>query len=1023
MNSCALPSEQAHQLPSYAHSPPSLRLHSRLASPPYSPQSPVRRKPVPRGPSSVVSPVGTQTPDQSPRQLYSDSEYSPPPDTDRSIKLGITSPAPFDLPTSDSGEFVVRDLDRYPHGDSPSLAQRSWVLSPSGEVDIRIQQPSPHPYLPSPLVPNSSHARVRSDSSLSRSNTPEQASEPNRRASSIMASLPHAAPNLNLPEGSYRTHSPSTSDVTDEMSKPRSPNGRFTSFFRWGSTSEQGGSSSTSVSDRGPSPVPSPKTVVAHSTSPSSRSIPPAIDIPLANARLPTGLHSDSGVSLAPPTPSSYEAIEEEVRLVSADLAASIRREMDLEDLVERLQAEAAERNGEGKRTSDYFSDAGSSTRYLDIETKVEVDVEKLTRKAEQEKSQVRVELLGKIQEERQRRKAMESRVRDLEEQVARRQSAQFLATDTSGRIKELEVTLDEAKRRLADERQMKENYEDLLTALRGELEEHRNERDNLRDEIVPQLRARMEGLESEASELQKLMYEHSRMQQELLNLKNENASLASTVRNQTRQSHRFSVPASGFATPTSAGPGLPMILNLRDKETLVEKVKDIEEQRDALHAALKSLRERQKYESRMAKERIRVLEAERDKALQQTNRRYGKDREMRSLRREMERLRQRADDALEQKFTCERGLGTLKMDLEKAEQETSSLRALLQEHDVLVSKHTELQDSHTRLSKQVSQLKQEISGEGVVSLSLQQAYRDLQDIHARTLARLGEVEADGTDLSSDLSDREQRFSQAHEESQRAIERLRQSVAQAEAERDTAQVEAEAYRKRSESLAGSEKKHMAEERNLSMQLRLSTERIAELVVQVQAQLESNNALRDRLADAIGRGEEEQKISAKRINELQGRLKELEDRVLEAQQETEDAVAKHEQEINQLKETHTSQLRRLKSSALRSPSQFGPRSPLLSPHLKSPKLEWTGSRKSGSSIPDEAKVEFLEKRVQELEEALVQADNEMAEVVSKMNMAQIEVLELQCERDDAMRQTRRLQADIAAERVKYLESMQ
>jgi len=235
-----------------------------------------------------------------------------------------------------------------------------------------------------------------------------------------MASSPHAAPNLNLPEGSYRTHSPSASDVTDETSKPRSPNSRFTSFFRWGSTSEQGGSSSTSVSDRGPSPLPSPKTVVALSTSPSNRSVPPAIDIPLANARLSAGLHSDSGVSLAPPTPSSYEAIEEEVRLVSADLAASIRREMDLEDLVERLQAEAAERNGEEKRTSDYFSDAGSSTRYLDIETKVEVDVEKLTRKAEQEKSQVRVELLGKIQEERQQRKVMESRVKDLEEQVAR---------------------------------------------------------------------------------------------------------------------------------------------------------------------------------------------------------------------------------------------------------------------------------------------------------------------------------------------------------------------------------------------------------------------------------------------------------------------------------------------------------------------------------------------------------------------------------------------------------------------------
>lgn len=535
----------------------------------------------------------------------------------------------------------------------------------------------------------------------------------------------------------------------------------------------------------------------------------------------------------------------------------------------------------------------------------------------------------------------------------------------------------------------MKENYEDLLSALRGELEEHRNERDNLRDEVVPQLRARMEGLESEASELQRLMYEHSRMQQEFLNLKNENASLASTLRNQSRQSRRYSQPPSGYATPTTPP------VTFKDKETLVEKVKDIEEQRDALHAALKSLRERQKYESKKAKDRIKALEAERDKALQtQSNRRYGKDREMKTLRREMDRLRQRADDALEQKFMCERGLGTLKMDLEKAEQETSSLRVLLQEHDALVSKHTELQDSHTRLSMQVSQLKQEISGEGA-SMSLQQAYRDLQEIHTRTLARLGQVEADGSDIYSDLADRERRLSEAHEESQRAIAKLRQSVAQAEAERDSAQVEAEAYRKRSESLQQAEVKQIAEERSIGMQLKLSTERIAELAAQVRVQLESNNALRERLADAIGRGEEEQKMSARRINELQGRLKELEDKLLDAQQQTEDAVARHEEEVKQMKETHTSQLRRLKASTLRSPP---PKSPLLSPHLNSPKLQWTAVRRgSNGSIPDEVRVENLEKRVEELENALLQADNEMAEVVGKMNTAQIEVLELQSER--------------------------
>lgn len=576
-----------------------------------------------------------------------------------------------------------------------------------------------------------------------------------------------------------------------------------------------------------------------------------------------------------------------------------------------------------------------------------------------------------------------------------------------------MEIALEEARRRLAEERQMKENYEDLLTALRGELEEHRNERDNLRDEIVPRLRARVEGLESEASELQKLQYEHSRMQQELLNLRtesaehsrmqqellnlrSENASLAaSAMRTQvsaSRQSVRLSRPSSMFGSPTLAQSSTPLPLSLKDKESLVEKVKDIEEQRDALHTALKSLHERHRFESKRARERIKALEVERDKALQQSNRRYGKDREMTSLRKEMDRLRHRADEALEQKYMCERGLGTLKMDLEKAEQETATLRTLLQEHDSLVSRHTELRDSHIRLSKQVSQLKHEHIGEET-SLSLQQAYHDLQDIHERSLARLDELEVKGNDLSDDLSDRERRLSEAHSESQQAIEKLRQTVAQAEAERDEAQVEAEAYRKRAETLQDAEKRQLTEERVLGVQLKVSAERIGELAAQVRIQLESNNALRDRLAEAIDRGEEDQRLSARKINDLQNRLRDLEDKVIEAQTQTEEAVARHEEEVRQLKETHTTQLRRLKSSALKSPTQLGLKSPLL----RSPKLEWAGFRKHPQSIPDSSRIEFLEKRVEELEAALVLADNEMAEVVGKMNFAQIEVMELQSER--------------------------
>lgn len=124
---------------------------------------------------------------------------------------------------------------------------------------------------------------------------------------------------------------------------------------------------------------------------------------------------------MRPLTPTSVEAIEEEVRIVSADLAASIRREMDLEDLVERLQSEAAERNSEGggRRTSDYFSDAGTPVRLLDLDVKPDYDIEKMMRKAEQEKAQLRLEMFGKVQDERERRKVLEAHARDLEDKIA----------------------------------------------------------------------------------------------------------------------------------------------------------------------------------------------------------------------------------------------------------------------------------------------------------------------------------------------------------------------------------------------------------------------------------------------------------------------------------------------------------------------------------------------------------------------------------------------------------------------------
>jgi hypothetical protein len=582
-------------------------------------------------------------------------------------------------------------------------------------------------------------------------------------------------------------------------------------------------------------------------------------------------------------------------------------------------------------------------------------------------------------------------------------------------------VALEEAKRKLAEERLMKENFEDLLATLKEELEASRNERDNLRDEVVPQLRARVEGLEAEASDLQKLMYEHSRMQQELESLKNENATLAAAIREKSQMEIQSPIQIQGAeqarvlqpqlvqihtgvgnrqslasrfgtpGTPTDGAPAVSLPLNPKDRESLAERLKDVELQRDSLHKALKLLRDRQQLEAKKSKERIKALEQERDRALHPTVKRQGRDKEMSALRREVDRLRQRADDALEQKFVCERSLGTLKMDLEKAAQETSTLRVLLQEHDDLIAQHEELQESHQRLSREVSELKQG-DVKASQSVSLQQAYKDLQSLHERSLARLEELENRPVDPSY-VSERERALSEANEESQRAIKELRKSLTNAEVDRDSAKVEAEAYRKRAESLQRSETLHLQEERNLAAQLRISSERVEELAAQVRAQLASNENLRERLAECIERGEQEQLASAKKINDLQDKLRQLEDKLLEAQQQAEEAVAQREDEIRRIKETHTSQLRRLKSSTAQ-PKSPGFKPP-LSPLLRSPRLEWTSIRRLSNS--DSAKTEALEKRVSDLERALSDADDEMAEVVNRMNSAQIEVLELQTER--------------------------
>lgn len=576
-----------------------------------------------------------------------------------------------------------------------------------------------------------------------------------------------------------------------------------------------------------------------------------------------------------------------------------------------------------------------------------------------------------------------------------------MVSTDVE-KVKALEAALDDAKRKLAEEKQARENFEQLVTAIKMELEEHRQERDRLRDDVVPKLHQRVMNLEAETAQLQQIMDDKAKLQQEIAALRHENMALISCQRKPsdirviTPAEKRMSLAQMQGLSVAQSGALSPLPLSPKEKETLADKLREVEQQRDELQRALRSLRERQKFENKQAAQKIKALESERDRALRFSPRKFANSREVLYLRREVDRLRTRAEEALEAKFKCERNLGSLKMDLEKAEQETAVLRALLQEHDALVTQHEELKDSHIRLSKQVSEMEADHSE--ATSVSLHRAYRDLLLTHELTLAHLGELEVKGCDLSEDLEERQRKLMAAHEESEKALKKLRQSLAEAEAERNLAQTEADAYKRQTIALQQAEKCHLVEERSLAVQLRESTERVQQLAAQVQSQMQSNEALRERLAAAIDRGESDQQASANRINELQTRLKQLEDRVIAAQQETEDAIHHHEEEIRLMQTNHSAQLTRLKATFLESPGPMSPKMP-LTPLLKSPRLEWAskvgGSNdSSGNSLE---RMEFLEKKVLELERALADADKDMEQVVSRMSMAQIEVMDLTSQR--------------------------
>lgn len=606
--------------------------------------------------------------------------------------------------------------------------------------------------------------------------------------------------------------------------------------------------------------------------------------------------------------------LEAELKEISIELANSIRRELDLEDIVDRLQSDNPYPIT-ADRTSDYFSDSGASSLRIDgNELTAKEELDKVKRDSEQQRAQLKVDLSQKWQDE-----ANKSRI--------------------------LEGHFDDVRRRLKDERKAKENFEDLTNALRAELEQAKSQ----------------------------IQTQTSKLQQEIQHLRDENTALVSAremEKGMNRGSMHF-IAEEDDIIGGARGPGsTPRVGGLSRSNTItgsrgnrgslarsgslnrsnsianragppitsmenaVEQIKSVEQQRDALHTTVQYLLRRQDVQKKQFAKRTRMLEAELDRA-QNTSpqpRKGGYEREVRVLRSEINTLRKRADDALDQKWQCEKNLAGLKMDLDRNKQETDTLQRILQARG------------------------SDPDVQGLMSTTLENAIVEMQKERVR---------------------------------------IAESASQIQQEEHIAG-ELEEYAIRSEALS----------------------------TQVKRQLQNNAALRARLKHAVESGEDNQHTSAEQIIGLQAKLRRLEDSIAGAQIQSETAVMKHEEEIRILKASHNAQLMRALSTSKKNgaslaptPAAKSPLSPMFANSKRSPKIDNTSSG-PGMALHEALRTEYLENKVTELEKALADTESEIGKIVGKMNMAQMNVADLEAERDEALRLTRLLENQVNEERTRY-----
>ncbi|KAK9473949.1 uncharacterized protein V1510DRAFT_413135 [Dipodascopsis tothii] len=301
------------------------------------------------------------------------------------------------------------------------------------------------------------------------------------------------------------------------------------------------------------------------------------------------------------------KSLEHELRQVSTDLAASIKREMDLEMMLDKFATTESNADGFGDDDNSSGDESVNSHSYRNsFYAKRLQELEKKLRSEQQEKAQMRVEFLQSLDAERERSRELETRLGETRSRKVRAGRDAWLTAqhepsdEVQAKLSLLESALDDARRKLTFERSNGHNLEYLLASMKEELEDDskfsHDKIENRSLSVSPHmLSGASSPVASEMSAATGARWERERLYDLSRPSSKGNLEEPERVLSKSVSQHSLGSMTSGASAHQEA----------------TEQIKDLESQREALQQAIRSLRERYTLELKHSNDKVKSLEAQ----------------------------------------------------------------------------------------------------------------------------------------------------------------------------------------------------------------------------------------------------------------------------------------------------------------------------------------------------------------------------------------------------------------------------